>query len=227
MQAILNLKNDLEVTASGKAYVMDFVKDGKNTRTWLPISHSKVEAGVLYVAEWLLEPRRDGVGALLKSGWQAVAGDVIVAELTPTDTPKKELQAGVIAKGFFTVQAEDEKHRTFRIKTNGKGQTLIGLMVGRNNVTDYAWFGFVDGDKIRFWRQARYEMMPYTLPVSNELIEECFNAILGNVEGAGLRYATEYKNCSRCGKVLTTPESLERGLGPECSGLGYTKKAKK
>lgn len=30
-------------------------------------------------------------------------------------------------------------------------------------------------------------------------------------------------HCGKCGRTLTVPESLESGLGPECSGLGYTK----
>jgi hypothetical protein len=29
--------------------------------------------------------------------------------------------------------------------------------------------------------------------------------------------------CGKCGLPLTVPESIERGLGPNCSGLGYSK----
>lgn len=226
MQAILNLNKDLELTASGKAYVVDFKnpRGGEPVRTWVAVSQSKIESGKLYVAEWLLEPRRQGIGALVKAGYECLMGTAVVDALAKTDTPRPELNAGVIAKGFFTVQDANDTHRTFRFKTNQRGQTLIGLMVGRNNVTDYAWFGFVDGATLRFWRTAKYQMMPFTLPISHDAIVECFNAIIGNVEQAGKRYASYYKNCSRCGKVLTTPESLERGLGAECAGLKYGKK---
>lgn len=226
MQAVLNLNTELELTASGKAYVVEFEnpRGGAPVRTWVAVSQSKVEAGKLYVAEWLLEPRREGIGALLKAGYRCLMGEAITESIGETDTPRPALNAGVIAKGFFTVQGADEVHRTFKFKTNRKGQTMIGLMIGRNNLSDYAWFGFVDGRTLRFWRTARYDMMPYTLPVSHDVLTECFNAIMGDAEGAGKRYATYYKNCSRCGKVLTTPESLERGLGPECAGLRYGRK---
>lgn len=226
MQAVLNLNTELELTASGKAYVLDFEnpRGGKPVRTWIPLSNSKIEAGKLFVAEWLLEPRREGIGALLKAGYKCLYGETIADSIGKTDTPQKPLAEGAINKGFFTVQVEGEKHRTFRFKTNRKGQTLIGLLVGQNNVTDYAYFAFVDGTTLRFWKGARYQMMPFRLPISNEVATECFNAILGNVDEAGKRYATEYKNCSRCGAVLTTPESIELGLGPICDGLRYGKK---
>jgi hypothetical protein len=32
--------------------------------------------------------------------------------------------------------------------------------------------------------------------------------------------------CGACGRKLTVPESIERGLGPECSGEGYKTKKK-
>lgn len=227
MQAVLNLTTELKLTESGKAYVVDFVNSqGRNTRTWVAVSQSKIEDGKLFVAEWLLEPRREGIGSLIKAGWKCLMGEVIADanSIGVTDTPKVEYAEAVINKGFFTVQVEGEKHRTFRFKTNRKGQTLIGLLVGQNNVTDYAWFGFVDGTTLRFWKSARYQQMPFRLPISHEVAMECFNAILGNVDEAGKRYATEYKNCSRCGAVLTTPESIALGLGPVCDGLRYGKK---
>lgn len=222
MQAVLDLTTELQLTASGKAYVVDFVSpQGRNTRTWVAVSQSKIEAGKLWVAEWLLEPRREGIGALIKAGYSCLMGEVITEGIGKTDTPRPELQEGVIAKGFFTVQTEGEKHRTYRIKTNRRGQTVIGLLVGQNNVTDYAWFGFVDGSNLRFWKGARFQMMPFRLSVSREELTEGFNAIIGNPNEAGLRYATEYTNCSRCGRLLTVPESIATGKGPECVNLGY------
>jgi hypothetical protein len=38
--------------------------------------------------------------------------------------------------------------------------------------------------------------------------------------GATLQHAG---HCGKCNRLLTVPESVESGLGPECSGLGYTK----
>ncbi len=240
MQPVLDLTNpqDFEfnehthgknVTPTRKAYILDFEnpRGGVPVRTWVAVSQSKIENGKLLVAEWLLEPRREGIGSLLKAGYKCLMGEVVPTEKLDTMADRPAMKSGVINKGFFTVEGGDDKHRTFRFKTNAKGQTLIGLMVGQNNVTDYAWFGFVDGEIIRFWRNARYQQSIVNLPISHTEIEQCFSAIRGNVEGAGLRFATYYKNCSRCGKVLTTPESLARGLGAECAGLKYGAGVKK
>lgn len=238
MQPILELTNIADfdfnehthganVTASRKAYIVDFENPhGKPVRVWIPLSQSRIENGILLVAEWLLEPRREGIGSMLKAGYKCLVGQAIKVEEAPSVAPafdRPAFKSAVINKGFFTVEEEGEKHRTFRFKTNAKGQTIIGLMIGQNNITDYAWFGFVDGETIRFWKNARsgWPQVTVTLPISHEAINECFEAIKGNVEGAGLRYATYYKHCSRCNKVLTTPESLERGLGAECAGLKY------
>jgi hypothetical protein len=223
MIAILDLKNDLELTASGKAYVLEFQNptNGKRVKTWVALSQSKIEAGSLWVAEWLLDPRKEGVGALIKNGYRSLSGDIVRECISE---PKvSESETACITKGFFTVQDSEDKHRTFRIKTTKKGLTIIGLMVGKNNLSDYAWFGFVDGENLKFWKSARYgyENGTYTLPISRDAIQECFNAIIGKTEESGKRFADIYQNCSRCGKVLTTPNSLLLGKGPECEKLGY------
>lgn len=224
MLPILILNDTLELTPSGKAYVVNFenFRNGKLLRTWIPVAHSKIDEGSLWIDEWLLEPQRDGICALIRAGHKCLSGTVIIKDkIESVWSSKSVFQPAVITKGFFTVQGANEKHRTFRFKTSKTGRTLIGLMTGSNNIKDYTWFGFVDGDKIRFWKIPRYHQMASTLPISQEAIYEYFNAILGNIEESGKRYATYYKNCSRCGAVLTTPESLAAGRGPECRSIGY------
>ena len=39
---------------------------------------------------------------------------------------------------------------------------------------------------------------------------------------------TTVPRCSKCGRVLKSPESIARGIGPECAGLrGYARAPKK
>lgn len=220
--AITTHTKGVNVTPSGKAYKVAFQRpNGSIVPAWVPVSQSKIDAGMLWVADWLLEPRREGIGSLMAAGHKCLVGTIIPDTIEPLDTPKHVLEPAVIYKGYFTVEVEGEKHRTFKFKTNSKGQTIIGLLTGASNTTDYTWFAFVDGTILRYWKQPRFGGLPTTLPISREVANECLAAILGNVELAGLRYATVYSNCSRCGKVLTTPESLAIGLGPICDGIRY------
>lgn len=47
--------------------------------------------------------------------------------------------------------------------------------------------------------------------------------ILGKIAAAGIqesmeRYGREIGHCGHCGRTLTNPESIERGIGPVCAG---------
>jgi hypothetical protein len=112
--------------------------------------------------------------------------------------------------GIYTVEHE-EGHSTFRVKLQpsdakfAPGATLIELLVGQDNTSDYSTFGFV--------RDGR--LMPFKGFRSHETLLERANAFLRNPEAALVS-----KHCARCGHVLTTPESIAAGLGSECRRLG-------
>lgn len=228
MIPVISLNENLTTSASEKAWKVLMVKpeSGKVVSVWIPVSHSQVKDSILYVAEWLMTSPNSDLSRLVSRGFQALQGTLIDQRL-PTvgqansTAPKT---SGAVAKGFFTVQG-DGQHRTFRFKTSKAGKTAIGLMTGSNNLSDYTWFGYLDGTVIKYWQRPRDKYFSQVeLPIGREAISECVNAILGNADEAGLRYANEYKNCSRCGKVLTNPDSLAIGLGSECAGLKYGRK---
>lgn len=226
------LNNTLETSASGKAYHLRFkTGSGRTISVWLPVSQTKVESGFLWVAEWLMKAGKDGIPQMQARNYESLDGKLILPEIEmPVTMADSVAVGGAIHKGFFTVQSPlDAKHRTFRVKTSAKsGKTVIGILTGSNNLSDYTWFGYLVGTEVRFWKNPRYgyETFGVTMPIGNAEVLECVAAILNDANGAGLRFATEYKNCSRCGKVLTVPESIEIGMGPECSGLGYASKKK-
>jgi|TARA_R110002096_G_scaffold55026_3_gene141591 hypothetical protein len=109
------------------------------------------------------------------------------------------------------------KHRTFRIKTQkddarfAPGERVISLLVGPDNTSDYRGFGFVVDGRVKVWRRfetveggqfTRYSRM------LNSLEAECEKF------GLVVDFAT---NCRRCNRQLTTPESVQSGIGPVCA----------
>jgi len=218
MIPVIDLNTNV-VPTRGRAYAIPFVTQrGQSKTIFVGLSVAEVREGKFWVREFIMHPNQDGLRVAFREGWTPLIGSRI--EAAPIDEPKT---SPVIKKGYFTVECEGERHRTFKIKTNRNGNTAIGLLVGSNNTRDYAWFGYLNGDgSVDYWGSTydRYRN-PMELPISRETVKECVAAILGNPDEAGTRYARTYENCSRCGRVLTNPESITLGLGTECAGLRY------
>ncbi len=116
--------------------------------------------------------------------------------------------------GYFTV-ADGKQHRTFRIHTQPQdagfapGKQIISYLSGPDNGADYVQFAFVAGDRIFPWK--RFQTSGY-----DTIIAAARYLVQGNHEQAGKFYAMQSGCCYRCGKLLTTPESVAAGLGPTC-----------
>ena len=91
---------------------------------------------------------------------------------------------------------------------------FLSVMTGPDNTSSYAFAGSVfDGAKFRASSKAKIA----------ETAESVvgFKWVLENVLNGSKADAVEIwhsGHCGRCGRLLTTPESLTRGLGPECAG---------
>ena len=120
-----------------------------------------------------------------------------------------------IHDGYYTVSLQGT-HYTFRVRTNdadsnfAPGRQVIGYLNGPGNAGDSINFAFVGNARIFPWR--RFQTSGYAT-----IIAAARSLVSGNHEQAGLRYAQQSGNCYRCGRVLTAPESIEKGLGPTCA----------
>ena len=124
-------------------------------------------------------------------------------------------------KAIFTLQNnESGEHRTFRIKKskpNDRYPTsayFVGLLSGPDNTSSYQYIGMVDSTNGSVWLTGKSRMDKDCAAVKG------IRYLLGRVFGSGqihdqmeVRHAGK---CGRCGRTLTTPESLDRGIGPEC-----------
>jgi len=139
-----------------------------------------------------------------------------------------QLETMRIPNGELTIEnTATGEHRTFRIKRQkddsrfAPGQRIVQLLTGSDNTGDYQTFAFLIDDKpdarqgMPIFRKkraqsekwAQYATALWSLAIMGE-------ASPYTAKGYTLHVS---RHCIRCNRLLTTPESIERGIGPECA----------
>lgn len=144
----------------------------------------------------------------------------VETEAPRVEAPKERSEKGLPEDklGTFTVEWSDGTYNTIRIKECGPDSKLAGKVIaeflsGPDNTNSFTGFAFVNGDTVSVWNRFRgFEHLRKA---------EALAAILsgGKEENLDRRegYARRSGKCSRCGRVLTVPASLNRGMGKECA----------
>ena len=118
--------------------------------------------------------------------------------------------------GTYTAVFADGSHRTIRVKKHWveeeakKGTLVLQYLSGPDNESQYTGFAFLQGTTARIWRKFANN------PLESALVA-ALRIVLRDPLKAGETYALESHNCFRCGRKLTVPVSIHRGLGPECA----------
>jgi hypothetical protein len=163
----------------------------------------------------------DKANGAQSSGWGTPVADVLMSRVA--DKRERDAEAAahaaylasVVSAGFYTLVRTDGTHRTLKVgkwvadrETNGK-MRWISYLRGSDNTSDYQWFAIqTDAGVLRRTRHA-----------NDQLMSEAAALLTGDDKtraDAAIAYARESGNCARCNHVLTHPESLETGYGPEC-----------
>lgn len=124
----------------------------------------------------------------------------------------------LVPNGIFTLTMPNGDYRTFRIHTVrpdatfAPGERILSILSGPENDASYMGFAFVYSGGFRVWGK----MKGTKEPSQYERYAEVLWRLLISDTVAGYELATS-KRCLRCNRLLTTPESLESGYGPECS----------
>ena len=120
----------------------------------------------------------------------------------------------------FTVESEKSGDwRTYRLglsKPNPRypnPQYMLALLAGPDNENDFVYIGIVNPDtgELRLTRNSRRTESSPDVLIFRWLMKHLFSDGLlnnGKVHHEG--------KCGCCGRTLTVPESIERGIGPEC-----------
>lgn len=165
------------------------------------------------------------VKAKVASGWvlteKQIAAVLRCKARTPGPTREPEQKTEpAIRDGYFTVILEDGSHVTIRIKAHWDkaraegGEQVAAYLMGSDNENDYQGFAFIKGGRFNLWKKFQHSNTGRDRRIEKALV----TLIQGDPGEAGLRYAIESSRCSVCGRRLTVPASVHRGLGPECAG---------
>lgn len=118
----------------------------------------------------------------------------------------------VVPNGTYTVVFPDQSYRTLRVKDDFRkdapeGGQMVEYLSGPDNEQDFTGFAFLAGSELAVWTRFRQD---------SELVA-AVHLLLEDYETAGHAYAIESGRCYHCGRPLTVPDSLHRGLGPVCA----------
>lgn len=129
-----------------------------------------------------------------------------------------------ITDGRYTLVYPDGQYRTLRLRTNKKGKfqgsVVLSIKVGHQ----FEGVGFLKpNNEVYFWRRFR-ESNP---PERQQRIQAAVNRVAQDPDAAGLAYAMKENCCYRCGRDLTVPASIHKGMGPECARKTWTRQDQK
>lgn len=133
----------------------------------------------------------------------------------------------------FTVSNGADKHFTFHIfKKEAEGKFtksvwFIKVLRGPDNINSYAYMGMlelpVDGNinepKIKLTAKTKFGANSAALKVARWALRTIWQVKQGRYQMPAGYSIKHIGKCGRCGHPLTTPESIDTGLGPICAEL--------
>lgn len=149
----------------------------------------------------------------------AIAHKPRQVEATPVD-------AVSIPNGTYTVvrNADENDYVTLRVSPasfiKDDAKTMVSYLAGSDNEKSYRAFAFVNANGIAVWSRFKEDTriveaakILWAIAQTEAGLGEAHEEFLKNAEA----YALASGCCARCGRTLTVPASLHRGLGPECA----------
>lgn len=132
-------------------------------------------------------------------------------------------------RAIFTVDlpaghSSGRPHVTYRVTTPPDGAPnsgeiyFVSVLSGPDNEADYAYLGVLDPKTGSIRRTAKSRLAPDDFRF-RLAVRVFLNILADNTQAltdAGWKLHHEGR-CGRCGRLLTVPESIETGIGPECA----------
>lgn len=117
---------------------------------------------------------------------------------------------------LFTVGNNKGEHYTFKIR-QPKGDNkpfFVSILTGPQNESDYTYLGLYNPKTkyVALTTKSKYNQESTPVRVIRWAIK-----IVDSNKDIPEGYTIQHEGrCCRCGRTLTTPESIQKGIGPEC-----------
>ena len=162
--------------------------------------------------------RRESCGPSCRAGHNADEPCLGTQPTAPTATVKD---------GTYTVVFDEANYATIRFETSTNthkqdgtpnswyGKQFVQYLNGPENETDFQSFGTWERGDVRVWRKHQ-DSVAIARYVKAALV------VAGSDDPGqfGQAYALRSGRCCNCGRKLTVPASLHRGMGPVCAEGG-------
>ena len=136
------------------------------------------------------------------------------------ETTTTAIQQFILAgKSFFTVENTETGGRyTYKVvqcEDDGKKKDLwfVSLLNGSDNENSYQYIGII-GNGQTFKTTAKTKVTNDSIGLKG--FKWLWSCVSGGVELPSKVSFYHAGKCGRCGRKLTTPESIESGFGPVC-----------
>jgi hypothetical protein len=121
-------------------------------------------------------------------------------------------------KATFTVDNGKGEHYTFKATTKdgyqqGTKVTFLSVLTGPDNTSDFTYLGMINSGEVTLTKKSKYNADSKLYKVAKWAVRQVYHN-LDLPEGYNIQHAGK---CGKCGRKLTTPQSIATGLGPKCA----------
>lgn len=225
---------------SGVRYTVGYVTPGGQATVMVEgLKGAAANGKVTFVSEKEADTFVDAVAKTkgwTKNTWEYVAPlqQPLSADRENFVAAPSHLSSATVAKGFilagnayFTVRSKKTGTRyTYRVSRAACSRCkrldcqcwkypayFVALLTGPDNTGDYSYLGILRENAFQLTRASK--MNDASLPV--RAFRWVWDALAKGAYPGNVEIWHEGR-CGRCGRTLTVPESVERGIGPDCAG---------
>lgn len=129
---------------------------------------------------------------------------------------------------IFTVELPDgfnngdgPRHYTYRVSKSQDGRVyFVKCLKGSDNTKDYAYLGLMNNNdgSVRTTGKSKFKADSFAVRLVDRVLIAIACGDTSKIVASGFVLHHEGR-CGRCGRLLTTPESVQRGIGPICVDL--------
>jgi len=120
----------------------------------------------------------------------------------------------------FTVESDSGEYRTYKIRRMDPNPRFpnqayaVALLSGPDNENSYSYIGLIDPDTghLRLTSKSRRTEFSPDVRIFRWAMRGVFHHGM-RLNGGTIHHEGK---CGCCGRTLTVPESIKRGIGPEC-----------